>query len=66
MHIDGLAKFIDTTTIITLDRENQDINTLLNANDKHVFMRGSNLNFKGSYANYYIANDVVLVRIFIK
>ena len=43
MHIDGLAKFIDTTTIITLDStdlsywglSNQDINTLLNANDKH-------------------------------
>ena len=85
MHIDGLAKFIDTTTIITLDStdlsywglSNQDINTLLNANDKHgnpysfvylpltqndvVTTWGSNLNFKGSYANYYIANDVVLV-----
>ena len=85
MHIDGLAEFIDTTTIITLDStdlsywglSNQDINTLLNANDKHgnpysfvylpltqndvVTTWGSNLNFKGSYANYYIANDVVLV-----
>ena len=85
MHIDGFAKFIDTTTIVTLDSadlsywglSNQDISTLLNAVDKHgnpysfvylplthndvVTNWGSNLNFKGSYVNYYIANDVVLV-----
>lgn len=84
MHIDGFARFANTSTIITMSDEDllywqvpeKDINTLYDATNKRaepyqfvklpltknnvVTKYGKNVG-KGSYINYYIANNVVLV-----
>lgn len=85
MHIDGIAKFVDQQTIITMDKDDlqqwgvsdKDINTLYQATTSNnqpyhkVFLpltaenvvtkKGKNLHYQGSYINYYVANNVVLV-----
>jgi agmatine deiminase len=85
MHIDGFAKFVDSTTIVTMSNADltywglstSDItalNSATNANGNAfsfvtlpltqndvVTTWGDNIQFKGSYANYYVANTVVLV-----
>jgi agmatine deiminase len=85
MHIDGFAKFVDSSTIITFNNSdlsywglsNADIAALtsaINANgtpytyvtlpltqNDVVTTWGNNIQFKGSYTNYYVANTVVLV-----
>ena len=85
MHIDGFARFANSTTIITMkeadllewDVPQSDISTLYatkNANGvSYKFIQlpltkddvkttyGKNLGYKGSYINYYIANNRVLV-----
>lgn len=84
MHVDGFARFADTSTIITMSDEDllywqvpdKDINTLYDAinmnGEPYKFVKlpltrnnvvtkyGKNVG-KGSYINYYIANNVVLV-----
>lgn len=85
MHIDGFARFGNTTTIVTMNQASllewdvpqTDINKLYAAKNKNgtaynfVFLPltqnnvvktdGTNLGYKGSYVNYYIANNKVLV-----
>lgn len=85
MHIDGIAKFANNTTIVTMNEHDlqewgvtsKDINTLYQATNINnqtytkvilpltaqdvVTKKGKHLNYKGSYINYYIANNVVLV-----
>jgi hypothetical protein len=85
MHIDGFARFLDTTTIVTMDSlsliywdvPSSDINTLYNAQNaygnsfNYIFLPltvnnvsttwGQNIGYKGSYVNYYIGNNAVLV-----
>lgn len=85
MHIDGFMKFVNSTTMVTMNNADllnwgvtqADINTLYaatNANGQTynkvyipltqnnvVTTYGTNLGYKGSYANYYVANGVVLV-----
>ena len=85
MHIDGFAKFIDSSTVITFSNSdlsywglsNADITSLTSATNVNgtpytyvtlpltqndvVTTWGNNIQFKGSYVNYYVANDVVLV-----
>ena len=84
-HIDGFARFGNSTTIVTMvetdlleyDIQQADIDTLYAARDKNgnpytflkipltqhnvVTTNGTNLGYKGSYINYYIANTKVLV-----
>ncbi|MDG1331134.1 MAG: agmatine deiminase family protein [Crocinitomicaceae bacterium] len=84
-HIDGFARFGNSTTIVTMDDSDllnydvlqSDIDKLNAATDKngnaYTFLRlpltqsnvtttnGTNLGYKGSYVNYYIANTKVLV-----
>ena len=85
MHIDGFAKFVDSSTIITFSNSDlsywglstSDIAALnaasnasgipytfvtlpLTQNDV-VTTWGDDIQFKGSYVNYYVANTVVLV-----
>ena len=85
MHIDGFAKFIDSSTVITFSNSdlsywglsNADITSLTSATNINgtpytyvtlpltqndvVTTWGNNIQFKGSYVNYYVASDVVLV-----
>lgn len=85
MHIDGFARFANSTTIITMNQADLvdwqvpqgDITTLYGAKNKagtvYTFVKlplsqnnvvttyGKNLGYKGSYINYYIANNRVLV-----
>ncbi len=85
MHIDGVMKFANSNTIVTMNNEDllywgllqSDIEILFDATDienvAYNFITipltqndvttayGSNLGYKGSYANYYIANTVILV-----
>jgi agmatine deiminase len=85
MHIDGFARFANSTTIITMNQADLldwqvpqgDITTLYGAKNKAgtaytlvklplsqnnvVTTYGKNLGYKGSYINYYIANNRVLV-----
>ncbi len=85
MHIDGVMKFANDSTIVTMTPADlqywglsqADIDTLFAAKNKSGIAYqmviipltqnnvsntfGNNLGYKGSYANYYIANDVVLV-----
>jgi len=85
MHIDGVMKFANDSTIITMNNADllywgltqPDIDTLFAATntlgDSYNFITipltqndvsttiGTNLGYKGSYANYYIANGTVLV-----
>ena len=84
-HIDGFARFGNSTTIVTMDQNDlldfdvkqSDIDKLYAAKNKngtaYTFVRvpltqnnvvttnGMNLDYKGSYVNYYIANNKVLV-----
>lgn len=84
-HIDGFARFGNSTTIVTMgnndllnyDVQQADIDKLYAATDKdgnpYTFLKvpltqhnvvttnGTNLGYKGSYINYYIANTKVLV-----
>jgi agmatine deiminase len=84
-HIDGFARFGNTTTIVTMEQNNlldfdvkqSDIDKLYSAKNKNgtaytfvkvpltqnnvVTTNGTNLGYKGSYVNYYIANNKVLV-----
>jgi agmatine deiminase len=85
MHIDGFARFANSSTIITMSDADlvewqvpqQDIGALNAATNKsntpYTFVKlplsknnvvttyGKNLGYKGSYVNYYIANNRVLV-----
>lgn len=85
MHIDGFARFANTTTIVTMNNTDllywevpqTDINKLLAAKNtsstpynfiklpltkNNVFTAyGKNLGYKGSYINFYTANNSVLV-----
>lgn len=84
-HIDGFARFGNSTTIVTMNQNDlldydvlqSDINRLYAAKNKegnsYTFLKvpltqnnvvttnGTNLGYKGSYINYYIANTKVLV-----
>jgi agmatine deiminase len=84
-HIDGFARFGNSTTIVTMNTPDlleydvlqTDINKLYAATDKdgqaYTFLKlpltqnnvvttyGTDLGYKGSYCNYYIANTKVLV-----
>ncbi|WP_235324734.1 agmatine deiminase family protein [Pedobacter lusitanus] len=84
MHIDGFARFVNSSAIITMSEEDmlywqvpqKDISTLYGATNKNaepynfvkvpltrndvVTTYGKNVG-KGSYINYYIANNTVLV-----
>lgn len=85
MHIDGFAKFANSTTLVTMNNSNllywevpqSDINKLYAAKNKNniVYNKvyvpltannvmttyGKNLGYKGSYCNYYVGNNKVLV-----
>jgi len=85
MHIDGFMKFINSQTMLTMEKDDlldmglseRDINTLYTATNtkgeqyKKVYVPatknnvktayGKQLDYKGSYVNYYVANGVVLV-----
>lgn len=85
MHIDGFMKFINSSTMLTMERDDlldmglseKDVNTLYAATNakggqyKKVYVPatknnvktayGKQLDYKGSYVNYYVANGVVLV-----
>lgn len=84
-HIDGFARFGNSTTIVTMDTPDlrnydvlqSDIDNLYAAKNKNgqayrfvkvpltqndvITTNGTNLEYKGSYINYYIGNTVVLV-----
>lgn len=84
-HIDGFARFGNSTTIVTMDEndllnfdvQESDINKLYSAKNKDgisytyinvpltqnnvVTTNGTDLEYKGSYVNYYIANSNILV-----
>lgn len=85
MHIDGFARFANSSTIVTMKEDDlidwqvpeNDITILYSAKNKnkkpYSFVKlpltqknvtteyGKNLEYKGSYINYYIANKIVLV-----
>ncbi|MCT4285661.1 agmatine deiminase family protein [Elizabethkingia anophelis] len=85
MHIDGFMKFINSSTMLTMEKDDlsdmglseKDVNTLYAATNakgeqyKKVYVPatknnvktayGKQLDYKGSYVNYYVANGVVLV-----
>ena len=85
MHIDGFAKFANSTTLVTMNNSNllywevpqSDINKLYAAKNKNnvvynkvyvpltannvITTYGKNLGYKGSYCNYYVGNNKVLV-----
>ncbi|MCT4324637.1 agmatine deiminase family protein [Elizabethkingia anophelis] len=85
MHIDGFMKFINSSTMLTMEKDDlldmglseKDANTLYAATNakgeqyKKVYVPatknnvktayGKQLDYKGSYVNYYVANGVVLV-----
>ncbi len=85
MHIDGFAKFVSSTTLLTMNNNDlqywevpmSDINKLASAKNKNnvtynkvyvpltannvITAYGKNLGYKGSYCNYYVANNKVLV-----
>ena len=85
MHIDGFARFGNTSTIVTMAQNDlidwqvnqQDIEKLYASKNKngaaYTFLKlpltlnnvvttyGTDLGYKGSYINYYIANTIVLV-----
>lgn len=85
MHIDGFAKFANSTTLVTMNNSDllywevpqSDINKLYAAKNKNnvvynkvyvpltannvITTYGKNLGYKGSYCNYYVGNNKVLV-----
>lgn len=85
MHIDGFAKFVNSTKLVTMNTNDlldwglpqSDITKLYAAKNKSnvaytkvyvpqtannvVTAYGKNLGYKGSYCNYYVANNKVLV-----
>jgi agmatine deiminase len=85
LHIDGFAKFVDDTVMVTMKKKDliywclslSDITTLYNASNinnriyRKVYVpltknnvantKSVDLGYKGSYVNYYVANEVVLV-----